>query len=140
MLPRHPDQMTDEELDSFIRGLVDSLEPEGTLLDYKSIITLGTQSQRRELAKDISSFANERGGSLLYGIPEDRANPDSAPIPQRPYGIAAIPGLEQNLENIYSETLTPLLPEYRIRKVELSEYPGKVCYLVPTIASQRNVV
>ena len=132
MLSKHPDQLTDHELDHWIRGLVDRREPEGPRLDYKQEIDLSTPSKRRELAKDIVSFANEIGGTLVYGVPESRTGSGQAPIPGRPYGIDLIPGLEQDLENVFVTAIAPLLPEYRIRKVELSEYSGKVCYIVWT--------
>ena len=130
MLPTHPDRLSDTELDQWIRKLVDIVEPEGTLLDYKREINASKQSERRELAKDVASFANEVGGTIIYGIPEQQGQPQAAPVPARPYGIDPVPGLEQNLENILSTTIAPLLPEYRIRRVDLSEYPCKVCYLV----------
>ena len=130
MLPTHPDRLTDTEFDQWIRRLVDTAEPEGTLLDYKREINASKQSDRRELAKDVASFANEVGGTIIYGIPEQQGQPQAAPVPVRPYGIDPVPGLEQNLENILSTTIAPLLPEYRIRRVDLSEYPGKFCYVV----------
>lgn len=132
MIPKHPDQLTNDELDTWIRRLVDSAEPEGTTLDYKQEIIFGSGSDRRELAKDVVSFANEIGGTLVYGIPENRVNPQAVPTPQRPYGIASIPGVTQRLEDIFAGAISPLLPEYRIREIQLSEYPGKVCYIVWT--------
>lgn len=132
MLPRHPDQMTATDLDAWIRQLVDDTEPEGPRLDYKQEINTARTTEKRELAKDITSFANEIGGTLIYGIPEDQSNPQAAPTPVRPYGINPIVGLEETLENIYASVITPLLPEYRIRRVDLTEYPGKVCYIMWT--------
>ena len=58
----HLDQCTDADLDSWIRYLVDNAEPESTVLDYKQTLNLKTQADRREVAKDITSFANEIGG------------------------------------------------------------------------------
>ncbi|MCH7579998.1 MAG: putative DNA binding domain-containing protein, partial [Chloroflexi bacterium] len=92
---------------------------EGPRLDYKAQIHLDEPAQRREAAKDISSFANEIGGTLLYGIPEDRGS-SGAPIPTEPYGIDPIPNLEQQLEDVHVGFIAPSLPESRIRKVELS--------------------
>ena len=132
MLQHHPDQMTDVELDAWVRRLVDTAEPEGIRLDYKQEIKTNSAGEKRELAKDITSFANEIGGTLIYGVPEDRTNPEAAPIPKHPYGIDSIPGLQQDLENIFSSVITPLLPEYRIKAIPLSEYPDKFCYIVWT--------
>lgn len=131
MLPRHPDLCTDEDLEAWVRHLVDERVEEGPRLDYKASIALQTTKQRREAAKDISSFANEVGGTLIYGISEDDESPDLA-LPSKPYGIDPIPGLEEKLENIYVDAIRPTLVEWRIRKIQLSEFPGKVVYLVWT--------
>jgi len=128
MLIGHPERYTDTELCEWIEGLVDKAVPENRRLDYKA----SPGERRQEWAKDITSFANELGGVLVYGIPEDSQNAESTPVPGRPYGIDPISGFEQDLENVYSSAITPLLPSYHIRKVQLSQYPDKVCYLVWT--------
>lgn len=127
MLTGHPERYTDAQLDDWIRSLVDQSMPENRRLDYKA----QPGERREEWAKDITSFANELGGVLLYGIPESR-NTEGAPIPNKRYGMDPIPGFEQDLENVYTSVVTPLLPTYHIRKVHLSEYPDKVCYVVWT--------
>ena len=129
MLPKHPDQYADEELETWIRHLVDERVSEGPRLDYKETINL--RDDKREAAKDISSFANEIGGTVIYGIPEDRQSAETA-IPCKPYGIDSVPDFESRLENIYVDSISPSLPEWRIRKVDLTEYPGKVVYIVWT--------
>ncbi len=128
MLIGHPERYTDAQLDTWIRSLVDALQPENRRLDYKA----SPGERRQEWAKDITSFANELGGVLVYGVPEESQNANNAPVPGRPYGIDPISGFEQDLENVYSAAITPLLPDYHIRKVRLSEYPDKVCYVVWT--------
>lgn len=131
MLLKHPDQYTDEELEAWVRHLVDEQVSEGPRLDYKANIPLERKEQRLEAAKDISSFANEIGGTLIYGIPEDRQS-DEISIPCKPYGIDPVPDLESRLENIYVDSISPRLPEWRIKKVKLTEYEGKVVYIVWT--------
>ncbi len=131
MLPKHPDLYTHDELDTWVNHLVDDQVAEGPRLDYKQSIALDSQSERREAAKDISSFANEVGGCLIYGVPEKRLPQDRA-IPQRPYGIDPIPEVESRLENIYVDAIKPVLQEWRIRRIGLSQYPGKVVYLAWT--------
>ena len=131
MLPRHPDTYSPEELEQWIRHLVDQQVPEGKRLDYKEEPNLSPEKGRREAAKDITSFANEVGGVILYGMPEKRTE-KKEPIPDRPYGMDPVPGLESQLENIYVDTIRPNLGEYKIARVPLSEYEGKVVYLVWT--------
>ena len=129
MLLKHPDQYSDEELEAWVRNLVDDQVSEGPRLDYKQAISLKSERERLEAAKDISSFANEIGGTIIYGIPEDKKS-DEIAIPLRPYGIAPIPDLESRLENIYIDSISPHLPEWRVRKIELTEDPQKVVYVV----------
>ena len=128
MLLKHPDQYSAEELETWVRHLVDTEVSEGPRLDYKQAISLKSEKERIEAAKDISSFANEIGGTIIYGIPEDRKS-DEIAIPSKPYGIDTVPDLESRLENIYIDSIAPRLPEWRIRKVELTRYPHKVVYV-----------
>ncbi|MBI2847006.1 MAG: ATP-binding protein [Chloroflexi bacterium] len=133
MLRKHPDQYEDRELKALVRHLVDEKVSEGPTLDYKETIDLDSQNNKGKLeaAKDISSFANEKGGTIIYGIPEDKQS-DEVAIPKEPYGIEPIPGLEERLENIYVDSILPRLPECRVLKVELTKYPSKVVYVVWT--------
>jgi len=134
MLQKHPDQYSDEELEAWVRHLVDEQVSEGPRLDYKATIKLDRQPERIEAAKDISSFANEIGGTVIYGIPEDKQSDETA-IPCKPYGIDPVPDLESRLENIYVDSISPRLLEWGIKKVDLTEYPGKVVYIVWTPGS-----
>ena len=130
MLPQHPDQMSIEQMGDWIQMLVDSRHPEGPRLDYKQELDIGKTSGKREFLKDITSFSNEIGGTLIYGVPEERANKQEAPLPASPFGIESQPGLVERLENIISDAVTPSIPEYRIFSVPISKFPGKYCYLV----------
>ena len=77
--PKPPQLMTPEELSNFVRRLVQERQPESDSLDYKMFANTETRKDRLELAKDISSFANELGGSVIYGVPE--VEEDGVPIP-----------------------------------------------------------
>ena len=87
---------------------------------------------RLETAKDISSFANTKGGTIIYGIPE-RHVPDGAEekiIPESVYGIEPIQDFESRLENALTDTISPHLPDLWIRKVQISQQPNYVVYIV----------
>lgn len=130
--------MSDDELAAWVGHLVDDLVEEGPRLDYKEIQSLDTASDRREVAKDLSSFANEVGGTVVYGIPEDRTA-DGPPIPRKPYGISPIPSFESRVENILVDSVRPTLPELRICPVYISDEPKKVVYVVWTPESWAGV-
>ncbi len=130
ILPKHPDLMSDRELEEWIISQVNLKTPESIFLDYKQTIATDSRSDKREIAKDVSSFANERGGIVLYGIPEDQRTGEPVPVDINLVGIAPIPGLPEVIENILVSTLTPRLPELRVREIPLTVLPGKVVYLV----------
>ncbi|MEA4846383.1 MAG: putative DNA binding domain-containing protein [Clostridiaceae bacterium] len=45
-------------------------KPEGTKLDFKAMLSLKTESEKKELAKDVAAIANSKGGRgyIIYGI------------------------------------------------------------------------
>ncbi|MCK9376145.1 MAG: ATP-binding protein [Syntrophobacterales bacterium] len=130
MLEQHPDTMTDEDLYKKINSWVHTKTPESIFLDYKKELIFETQKQKIELGKDISSFANTKGGCLLYGIDEDRQSIDSAPVPKKEYGIEPINRQLIDIENILSSIISPPLPELRIRQISLEHDINKIVYLI----------
>jgi len=44
------------------------LQEESDILDFKREISLMTDNEKQEFAKDISAFANTKGGHILYGV------------------------------------------------------------------------
>jgi hypothetical protein len=130
ILPRHPDLMSDQELGEWVHRLVTQKEPESIFLDYKETIATNSRSDRREIAKDVSSFANERGGVVLYGIPEERENDEPVPVDVSDIGMEPVSGLPHVIEDILVGALMPRLPELRVREVPLVNPPGEVVYLV----------
>ncbi|MBU4447786.1 MAG: ATP-binding protein, partial [Proteobacteria bacterium] len=130
MLEKHPDTMSDSELYQKIHSWVHTKTPESIFLDYKKELFFETQKQKIELGKDISSFANTKGGCLLYGIDEDRQSIDSAPIPKIEYGMVPINRQLIDIENILGSIISPTLPELRIRQVSLEHDTSKIVYLI----------
>jgi hypothetical protein len=130
ILPRHPDLMSDPELGEWVHRLVTQKEPESIFLDYKETIATNSRSDKREIAKDVSSFANERGGVVLYGIPEERENDEPVPVDVNDIGMEPVSGLPHVIEDILVGALTPRLPELRVREVPLVNSPNEVVYLV----------
>ena len=70
-----PLEMWERRTEEDIVELVQSGVPESLELDYKASPSLGTTDvQKNEISKDVSSFANSAGGSIVYGVVESRAN------------------------------------------------------------------
>ncbi|MCX6344607.1 MAG: ATP-binding protein [Armatimonadetes bacterium] len=122
--------MTDQELADWIRSLITEREPESLRLDYKATLSLHKDKDKKELAKDVSSFANEQGGTLIYGIPE--VIEDGLPRPKslEECGMDMYPGLPENVENILLSTVQPPLHALTIRTVQLPEIAPKQLLVV----------
>lgn len=65
------EQVTEEDL----QGLIDGKIRECVYLDYKSKTYGNNDSAKKEFLKDVSAFANARGGYLLIGITEKYGYP-----------------------------------------------------------------
>ncbi len=103
-------------------GVKESLE-----LDYKQCASLQrTDGKKKEISKDVSSFANAAGGTIVYGIVEDGQLPISIDTGYNPKDIS-----KEWLDNVISSTISPRLEQVYINQVELhATHPGKVIYVV----------
>jgi len=114
-LPKHPDLLSDSELEDWVSRLVGDQVPEGLLIDYKREPSkLDNEGQKRELAKDVVSFANTQGGAVIVGVPETDGKPTE------PYGIEREADYESRIVDILGSTVRPLLPQFRIRWVTVT--------------------
>lgn len=113
--------MSDDELCEWASHLIKIRVPESSSLDYKAKISLEGQTNRIELAKDVSSFANERGGMLLYGVPQAKENEMPVPKDLSECGIEISKGLPEDIENILQNVITPPLPELDIKVLNIKE-------------------
>src|SRR5437588_10731223 len=87
-LPRDPRAMTDQELAAWVCDAITRRTPESEMLDYKRTLNVEGRPARVELGKDVSSFANDRGGVLLYGVAEDDSGPAPVPVALSECGIS----------------------------------------------------
>ena len=128
--------------------LIDQKIKEGSNLDYKGCAALQTQGfvydkknrkyerrdkiQKREtmifeISKDVSSFANADGGTIIYGMIEDDHFP--VEIDEYPFDPSAI--TKEWLENIIDSNIKRKVEGLRINQIELAKSnPGKVIYAV----------
>ncbi len=130
MFPKHPKMMTDDELCRWVKLLIDRQAPESNNLDYKTNIDIRTVESKIEIGKDVSSFANDQGGVLLYGVPETDSN--GVPVPHALYscGIALENDLPSKIENILLDVIVPPLPELHVRVLTLPELSAKSILLI----------
>lgn len=125
VLDRQPGRMSDAELSAAIKQMIEAGEPESLRLDYKETLNLSTPKQRAELAKDVSSFANEQGGTLIYGVPEVSDGDLPRPAPLSECGMPIHDGLPEQVENILLSAIQPVLHAITIRVVDIEETKPK---------------
>jgi hypothetical protein len=90
-----------------VTGLISARIEEGLTLDYKR-----EPGNNKELAKDMSAFANTEGGTLIYGISSrDRI----------PTALSWIEGdnIEERIQNVAATSIYP-----KIEGITVSRYPN----------------
>ena len=130
LFSRHPRLMNDIELCNWVTSLVSRKTPESYYLDYKASISINKRNEKIELCKDITSFANEGGGVLLYGIPEEDENGVPVPKDFSECGIEIPKDLPISIENIIMDIVCPPLPELLIKILALNKPAPKSLLLI----------
>lgn len=128
--PRNPQTMADEEFIAWVRDLIQKRAPESDRLDYKETLKIEKKGERLEIAKDISSFANERGGTVICGVPEERDQDVPVPRPLTECGLVIPDGLPADVENILLDVVEPILPELLVKVLSLPEIEPKKLLLI----------
>jgi Putative DNA-binding domain len=117
-----------------LQKLVGNKVHEGRTLDYKRDLSFSDED-KRELARDISSFANAIGGDLVFGVEEakDEAGKNLG-YPAKLVGISMIDNFEtlrQRIENIIGSTLEPRIAGLMFHQVAGFERGPIVIVRVP---------
>lgn len=104
---------------------------ENTHLDYKRSSALLSKNSRREIAKDVSAFANSDGGCIIYGIEEDNQ------LPRRiDSGVDHNKYTRERLEDVITSNISPRIEEIEILRIQLS--PDNSAYIVNIPKSSRG--
>lgn len=108
-----------------VMSLIKNQEQESLYLDYKASDALNnTASNKTEISKDVSAFANSDGGRIIYGIEESKH------LPQRIDGIVAVNGKREWLEQVINSNIQPRIHDVRIKQIDLTSDPGKSVFVV----------
>lgn len=109
MLNKQLDQIGFADIDAFVQ----ESWPEGKTVEYKRDTYGTSDANKKELLKDVSSFANTLGGDIYIGINEDKGVPSSIP------GIS-IPNVDSEklrLEGIIRNGIEPRI-DFSVHAVE----------------------
>ncbi|OQB20611.1 MAG: Divergent AAA domain protein [Euryarchaeota archaeon ADurb.Bin190] len=87
--------------------------PEDSALEYKLELNIESDTMKRELCKDLSSFANSQGGLILFGVNEEKGFPISI------NGIKYEDTIKTKLYQIISSGISPRIQEIPERIVHL---------------------
>lgn len=119
---------SEDELRLWVAHLIENEIEEGWTLDYKSSVNIETTAGKRELARDISGFANSAGGILLIGVNENKqAGHPGRPLLE-PLGVLRMPGFNQRVQDIVADAVVPRLTGLSTREIPLSS--GLAIYVV----------
>jgi len=100
------------DLNDLIRDKVQ----ESIHLDYKASQALSFAKNHKELAKDVSAFANSDGGIIVYGMKED----GHLPI-ELDNGVPLNAMNKERLENIVTSNIAPHIDGLVIRSIQAKE-------------------
>lgn len=109
-----------------IEQLVRDKVPEDVRLDYKrsDSLNLDVQSNKLELAKDVSAFANAGGGTIIYGVKESRDGiPDAIDD-----GVDILRLSIQRIEQIIYSNVQPPFGDVNVTFVDIA--PGRALVVI----------
>lgn len=114
-----------------IKEMINDGVEENIHLDYKAAGSLEkTDSKKKEIAKDVSAFANSDGGIIIYGVKEH----DNSENKHLPESIDPIDGNEitkEWLEQVINSNIFPRIPGINITPIQTEDpHLNKVIYVV----------
>ena len=118
-------------LDMVKAGTQESIE-----LDFKESGSLqATDKKKDDISKDVSAFANSAGGTIIYGMTEDKVTHVASGLDT---GSNPAEATKEWLEQVINSKIHRRIEGVRIRQIELTTtHPGKVAYVVYVPSSTR---
>jgi hypothetical protein len=99
-------------------------------LEYKGAESFGTSDgKKKEISKDISSFANSDGGIIIYGIREFD-DQDKKHLPEKLDPIDRLVYSKEWIENIITGNVSPRMDNFTIYPVEIDTGMNSVVYVI----------
>ena len=101
-----------------IQNLIDNKIKESQNLDYKKQLTKNT-----EIAKDVSSFANNNGGKIIYGVDEKDGLPNSI-------NWIDSKGVKEKIECVILDNIQPEIKGFNIYSIENPDKHSQAIFVV----------
>lgn len=109
---------------------IDKEIEENKHLEYKGADSIGkSDGVRKEIAKDVSSFANSDGGIIIYGIKEFDEK-DKNHLPEKLEPIDRLIYSKEWIENVITGNISPKIENITIFPVELDKDNNLVAYVL----------
>ena len=113
-----------------IKGLIKNQIEESLFLEYKG--EMGNKNS--DIAQDISAFANTSGGTIIYGIKEDKKEKEDGRIPISINWLEGI-STKEKLENIILSKIQPKLRDVIINPISNPENSSQALFVVNILES-----
>lgn len=102
-----------------INNLINEKFKESLNLEYKREL----DERKNEIAKDISAFANARGGKIIYGVEEKDGLPSSI-------NWIESKGVKEKIENVILTHIQPEIKGFDIYSIENSDNHSQAIFVV----------
>src|SRR5256714_14272167 len=117
-------------LDLVKAGTQESIE-----LDFKESKAFeNTEKKKDDISKDISAFANSAGGTVIYGMKEDKNTHLAAGLDE---GSDPTDITKEWLEQVINSRIHRRIDGVRISQIPLTAFKGRVAYVVYVPSSTR---
>lgn len=116
-----------------LQNLVDNSVMEGVEIEYKQELP-NSRGGRKTLVQELTSFANTRGGDLVYGIEE--AEDSGEPISVSGFDIDDVDAERARLDSIVRDGVRPRIPSYRVQPIVIND--NEVCFVIRAQQSLRS--
>lgn len=113
---------------SDLKSLITNQVPEGKTLEYKSILKLDKDADKKEFLYDVSSFANSSGGDIIFGISEG----EEKGLPVSVDGIDGnIDELCRKIESLVRDCISPRILNFSLKSVFVENGKNLLIIRVP---------
>ncbi len=113
---------------------------EKTHLDYKSKLSYDSKGKReihKEILKDITSFANSRGGIILIGVQEPN---EELEIENQVLGIHDCKTISTNIERLCATSIEPRIPGLVVTFLQVFDKKEIIIIFIPSSTIKPHMV